>query len=542
MDTIGSTKSIVRNWLGSTRVLPVLVSILLFPLALMAQTGTSGQISGSVADPTGAVVTEATITVTQIATGAKRTVTSNADGNYSISNLPIGTYRINVSKPGFKETSISNVVVNVSSVTRQDVSLESGAISEVVNITADAVQIESQSGAVGEIVTGEQVRELPLNGRSFTQLTQLQPGVSASNNFDSKQKGLFGGVDFSVNGNSGQANLFLTDGANNNDTGSNRTILLFPSIEAIAEFKSLRNSYGPEYGQAAGAIVSIATRGGSNEFHGGVFYFGRNDALNAADYFANATNSGKNQLRRNDYGGWVGGPILKDKLFFFFSTEFNKEIRGSTRFGSVPTALERQGNFSQPRITTSGQRCSPADTPIIPQANLNPAGLALIKLYPTANVNNPGSCINWSTSANSPINFREYNFRIDATLNSKNKIFGRYTDDSWSNPTPILFSNLWGDDAFPTVESSWSQPSRQAAIKLTTEISSTAINDVQFSYSANRILVDPGAGADLNAEINGAIPSFFPTAGKVNGINRPHPVFWGGIAPYYSNSGSDLWT
>lgn len=542
MDTIGSTKSIVRNWLGSTRVLPVLVSILLFPLALMAQTGTSGQISGSVADPTGAVVTEATITVTQIATGAKRTVTSNADGNYSISNLPIGTYRINVSKPGFKETSISNVVVNVSSVTRQDVSLESGAISEVVNITADAVQIESQSGAVGEIVTGEQVRELPLNGRSFTQLTQLQPGVSASNNFDSKQKGLFGGVDFSVNGNSGQANLFLTDGANNNDTGSNRTILLFPSIEAIAEFKSLRNSYGPEYGQAAGAIVSIATRGGSNEFHGGVFYFGRNDALNAADYFANATNSGKNQLRRNDYGGWVGGPILKDKLFFFFSTEFNKEIRGSTRFGSVPTALERQGNFSQPRITTSGQRCSPADTPIIPQANLNPAGLALIKLYPTANVNNPGSCINWSTSANSPINFREYNFRIDATLNSKNKIFGRYTDDSWSNPTPILFSNLWGDDAFPTVESSWSQPSRQAAIKLTTEISSTAINDVQFSYSANRILVDPGAGADLNAEINAAIPSFFPTAGKVNGINRPHPVFWGGIAPYYSNSGSDLWT
>lgn len=542
MDTIGSTKFFVRNWLGSTRVLLVLISILLFPLALMAQTGTSGQITGSVVDPSGAVVTDATITLTQIATGAKRTATSNADGNYSISNLPIGTYRINVSKPGFKETSISNVVVNVSSVTRQDVSLEAGAISEVVNITADAVQIESQTGAVGEIVTGEQVRELPLNGRSFTQLTQLQPGVSASNTFDSKQKGLFGGVDFSVNGNSGQANLFLTDGANNNDTGSNRTVLLFPSIEAIAEFKSLRNAYGPEYGQAAGAVISIATRGGSNEFHGGLFYFGRNDRLNAADYFSNATNSGKNQLRRNDYGGWLGGPIVKEKLFFFFSTEQNKEIRGLTRFGSVPTALERQGNFSQPRITTSGQRCSPADTPIIPQANLSPAGLALIKLFPTANVNNPGSCINWSTSANSPINFTEYNFRVDANISSKNKIFGRYTNDDWSNPTPILFSNLWGDDAFPTVESSWAQPSRQAAIKLTTQLSSTAINDIQFSYSANRIQVNPGAGADLNAEINTAIPSFFPTAGKVNGINRPHPVFWGGIAPYYSNSGSDLWT
>lgn len=542
MKAIGLTNSSVSDRRGTFRFLLVFFAIAFLPLALIAQTGTSGQITGNVADQSGAVIPDATITATQIATGSKRTVSSNADGNYTISNLPIGTYRINVSKNGFKETSVANVVVNVANITRQDISLQAGAINEVVNITADNVQVESQSGTVGEIVTGEQVRELPLNGRSFTQLTQLQPGVSSANNFDSKQKGLFGGVDFSVNGNSGQANLFLTDGANNNDTGSNRTVLLFPSIEAIAEFKSLRNAYGPEYGQAAGAVISIATRGGSNEFHGGLFYFGRNDKLNAADYFANATNSGKDQLRRNDYGGWLGGPIVKDKVFFFFSTETNKEIRGLTRFGSVPTALERQGNFSQPRITSSGQRCSPADTPIIPQADLSPAGLALIRLFPTPNVTNNNSCINWSTSANSPINFREYNFRVDANLGSKNKIFGRYTNDDWSNPSPILFSNLWGDDAFPTVESSWTQPSRQAAIKLTTQLSATAINDVQFSYSANRILVDPGAGADLNAQINTAIPSYFPTSGKVNGINRPHPVFWGGVSPYFSNSGSDLWT
>lgn len=542
MSMIRFTRVSVQNWLGLVRLPLVLITMMFFPFALSAQTGTSGQITGNVADQNGAVITGAMISLVQVETGAKRTSMSNEDGNYSISNLAIGTYRISVTKDGFKETSISNVVINVSNVTRQDIFMEAGAVTEVVNITADAVQIESQSGTVGEIITGEQVRELPLNGRSFTQLTQLQPGVSSANNFDSKQKGLFGGVDFSVNGNSGQANLFLTDGANNNDTGSNRTVLLFPSIEAIAEFKSLRNSYGPEYGQAAGAVISIATRSGSNEFHGGVFYFGRNDKLNAADYFTNATGSAKNQLRRNDFGGWLGGPIVKDKLFFFFSTETNKEIRGLTRFGSVPTARERQGDFSQPRITTGGQRCSPADTPIIPQANLSPAGLSLIKLFPAANVNNPGSCVNWSTSANSPINFREYNVRIDYNLTSKNKIFGRYTDDNWSNPTPILFSNLWGDDAFPTVESSWTQPSRQAAIKLTTQLSSTAINDIQFSYSANRILVDPGSGADLNAEINTSIPSFFPQSGKVNGVNRPHPVFWGGVAPYYSNSGSDLWT
>ena len=540
-----------KSFVANTGVLLFLVTMFLFPIALFAQTGTSGQISGSITDANGGLVPGATITVTNKDTGEKRTVTTTADGNYVIANLPIGNYQLTITKSGFKETSVSNVVVNVSTSTRQDVALQTGIVTDIVNITADNVQIETQTGAVSEIVTGEQVRELPLNGRSFTQLTQLQPGVSAANNFDSKQKGLFGGVDFSVNGNSGQSNLFLTDGANNNDTGSNRTILLFPSIEAIAEFKSLRNSYGPEYGQAAGAIVSIATRGGSNTFHGSLFYFGRNDALNAAEFFTKKSGLKKDSLRRNDYGFSLGGPIVKDRLFFFYSQEWNKEIRGRSRSGSVPTLLERAGNFSQPRILADGTNCSgnpigngrPGEaTQIIPAGSLSPAGLALVKIYPLPNVSSTTSCNNYAAAANSPINFREENVRIDYNINSKNKIFGRYTQDDWANPFPILQGSLWGDDAFPTIESSWKQPSRQAAVKLTTQLSGTAINDIQFSYSANRINVDPGAGADLNVEINTKIPGLFPTSGKVNGNNRPHPVFWGGIAPYQSNSGPDLWT
>ena len=507
---------LLRNTLMLSLCLAAIFSLV---VSTSAQTGTSGSIAGNVTDQNGAVLPDATVTVTNVGTGAARNVTTSSDGNYVFANLPIGIYRLAVTKSGFKSTSVANVVVNVANTTRQDVALEPGEVTETVNITAEAVQIESQSGAIGEIVSGEQVRELPLNGRSFVQLTQLQPGVSPANNFDSKSKGLFGGVDFSVNGNSGQANLFMTDGANNNDTGSNRTILLFPSIEAIAEFRSLRNSYGPEYGQAAGAVISIATRGGSNEFHGSLFYFGRNDALNATEFFANSAGLGKNALRRNDFGGSLGGPILKDRLFFFYSQEWNKEVRGQSRTGSVPTLLERQGNFSQPRYA-NGVRCSPdpitsgpaASTQIIPAANLSSAGLTLVKLFPTPNVANPSNCNNWAASANSPINFREENIRIDANLTSKNKIFGRYTQDHWSNPNPILFSNLWGDDAFPTVESSWTQPSRQVAIKLTTQLSATAINDVQFSYSANRINVDPGSGGDLNAEINRAIVELIRSA------------------------------
>lgn len=530
----------------------LICSLLLLTFAGYSQTATTGQLSGRVVDPGGAIIPAATITIRQPATGLRRTVTTSDDGNYTVTNLPVGDYEVTVNKEGFKEITVQNVKVNVSDITRLNVTMQVGLVTEVVVITADTVQVETQTGAVGEVVSGEQVRELPLNGRSFVQLTQLQPGVSAQDNLDSKSKGLFGGVDFSVNGNSAQSNLFLTDGANNNDTGSNRTILLFPSIEAIAEFKTLRNSYGPEFGQAAGAVISIATRGGSNEFHGSLFYFGRNDALNAAEFFAKTRGGVKSKLRRHDYGGSLGGPIVKDRLFFFFSQEWNDELRGQARFGSVPTLRERQGDFSQPRFASNGQRCSgpaiangrPGEaTQIIPQANLSSAGLTLVNnLFPEPNVANPTTCDNWAASLSSPIDFRESNIRLDYTINDSHKMFGRFTRDDWSNGFPIQFGSLWGDDAFPTIESSWAQPSQQVAIKLTSTLSSTLVNDIQFAYSGNRIKVDPGNGGDRNRAINEAIPGLFPDSDKVNGLDRPHPVFWGGIAPYYSSSGPDLWT
>jgi len=549
----------------------LLFLILLLSAFLMPIYGqkTTGQISGTITDPNGAALPDAAITITEVGTGAQRTARTNADGNYTFADLPIGPYKLVVAHDGFKSANVANLVVNVNTTTRLDVPLEIGAATEQVTITADTIQVETQSGAVGEVINGQQVRELPLNGRSFVQLTQLVPGVAAQNNFDSKNKGLFAGVDFSVNGNSAQSNLFLTDGANNNDTGSNRTILLYPSIEAIAEFKMLRNSYGPEFGQAAGAVISIATRGGENQFHGSLFYFGRNDALNATEFFANRSGLGKDKLRRNDYGGSLGGPIIKDKVFFFGSLEWNKEIRGKARFGRVPTDAERTGDF---RSSLAGGPCSlptikggrpgdalgragdgtddptipgnPATTidQVIPNSAKNAAGLTLVKIFPLANQAFDSQCHNWAESANSPIDFREYNIRIDANITSKHKIFGRFTDDNWTNGFPIIAGGLWGDDAFPTIESSWAQPARQAAVKLTSTLSNTAINEIQFSYSANRINVDPGNGGDLNKAINQAIPGVFPDSGKVNGLDRPHPVFWGGISPFNSSTGSDLWT
>lgn len=530
-----------------------LASCLLLFLALPAYAQkTSGQITGEVVDQSGAALPDTKITATQVGTNLTREVMTNQDGIYSMPDLPVGIYRVSATHTGFKESVVENVTVNVSTTTRQNLSMQVGEVGERVDILADAVQIQQDTGTVGEVVTGEQVRELPLNGRSFVQLTQLQPGVSPANNFDSKNKGLFSGVDFSVNGNTTQSNLFLTDGANNNDTGSNRTILLYPSIEAIAEFKMLRNSFSPEYGQASGAIISIVTRGGENTFHGSLFYFGRNDALNAADFFSNRLGGTKDKVRRHDYGGSIGGPIVKDRLFFFFSQEFNKEKRGQTRFGSVPTLLERAGNFSQPRFAPNGQRCSGgaignnrpgSATQIIPQADISPAGLAIVRLFPEPNIANPNDCNNWRQSTNSPINFREENIRIDYKVTENNQIFGRYTQDHWENPAPILFSaGLWGDDAFPGVESGWQQPARQAAFKLTSTLGNSAVNEVQFSYSANRINITSDLGGDINEQLSTAVPGFFPESGKLNSGHRAHPTFWGGIAPFTSNFGPDLWT
>ena len=325
------------NRLGSWLLLTLCIVALL--TAPMVAQKTSGTLRGVVTDPSGAVLANVPVVVTNTETGVERTVTTNTQGEYVAPELTVGTYKVTVKAPNFKESVSTDIDLHTSSTQVLNVQLQVGSASEQVTVAATEVQVQTDSASLGEVVTGEQVRELPLNGRSFVQLTQLQPGVSAANNYDSKNKGLLSGVDFAVNGNSYTSNLFLIDGANNNDVGSNRTILLYPSIEAISEFKMLRNSYGAEYGTASGAVINIVTKSGSNQWHGDVLYFGRNTALNAWDYFAAGAKAQdpnnpfltKQVEQRNDYGFSIGGPIKKDKLFIFYAMEWNKEKRGNTR-------------------------------------------------------------------------------------------------------------------------------------------------------------------------------------------------------------------
>jgi len=521
----------------------LLVLTLCLALPLAAQEIT-GNIQGVVSDAQGAVVPNATVTVTNTATGDVRTASSTSQGTYSIAKLPVGIYDVTVKAANFKVFVVKHVEVDVSTVQTVNAQLQVGNISEEVTVEASTVQVETNSGALANTVEGNEVRELPLNGRNFVELTQLTPGVSPIDSFNTVHKGLEAGVDFSVNGNNTTGNLFLVDGVNNNDIGSNRTILIYPSLQAIDEMKILTNSYGAEYGQASGGVISIITRSGTNKFHGGVFYSGRNTALNANDYFNNQHGVPRSVVHRNDYGFNVGGPVVKDKLFFFESEEWNKEVRGATRFASVPTLAEIGGDFSVLRTNSNGTACENAPTingtPVttIPTGQLSNAGQVMAAdTYPAPNLTNVINCDNWGAAENAHVPWREDNVRIDFNATKTFKIFGRYTGDSWTNPFPNTLG-YWGDDIYPSIEGSWAQPGRQATIKLTKLFGGTAVNDFQVSYAMNRISVGiGGAGqngkspAQLTAEINAASPSYFPLGSKFGGaVATGQPLFWSAIA------------
>src|SRR5215469_10151622 len=534
-----------------------IVTLLLAPLHAQKTTGT---IRGVVSDPTGAVVPNVAVIVRNYGTGSTRTVTTNAEGEYVAPELPAGTYTVIVKALSFKEAVSTVVELHVSSTEILNIHLQVGSTSEQVTVNASAVQVQTASATLGEVVTGDQIRELPLNGRSFVMLTQLQPGVSAADNFDAKNKGLLTGVDFSVNGNATTSNLFLVDGANNNDVGSNRTILIYPSIEAISEFKMLRNSYGPEYGQASGAVINIVTRSGSNQWHGDALYFGRNSALNAEDYFSHAAgvaaeeagtplpHNGKNELRRNDYGYSIGGPIKKDKLFVFWSQEWNKEIRGITRQSCVPSQAERNGDFSNPTcgetkptgLVAAGM-ANPATPYTFISTQINPAATTLLQWLPLPNLSVPlASGADWSQSLNTPIDWSQWNLRLDYNISHSQTLMFRMTRDSWTNNSPNGGSTLglWGDAIYPALNSNWSQPSRQIIARLTSTIGTSMVNDLEFAYSDNRINITAG-GTDpgLLPQLTAAIPTSYPTALKTSKLGTP--TLWGGMGGY--TSGNTLW-
>jgi hypothetical protein len=321
--------------------------------------GTTASISGTVTDPTGAVLADATVTVSN-SSGVKLTATSNAQGAYSVTGLPPGTYDVAITAPKFKAFQTSGVTLAAGDSLPLNAALEAAGEKTEVNVEAsNAAQVETENAEVSGTITQKEVATFALNGRNFTQLITLTPGVSNQTGQDEAKVGVQGSVKYSVNGGRVEYNSFEVDGSdvlNAGLSGAESTLVVYPSLDAIQEVKVLTSNYGAQYGRTASGTVQVTTKTGGNQFHGDLYEYFRNEAMNARNYFDQTSSAPL--YRRNDFGGTIGGPIYipghynvnKDKTFFFFSEEARIEKSPNelqSDFNqAVPTLNERQGNFS----------------------------------------------------------------------------------------------------------------------------------------------------------------------------------------------------
>src|SRR5437660_4367284 len=273
-----------KNMLGAAWLAFVgLILALALPLASRAQD--TGYISGTVTDKSGAAVAGADVLITNTSGSLTRTTTTNSDGAYVVAGLPGGTYNLVVTAKGFQKYSATKVVLDVAQKIRVDVQLTVGAVTEVIEVTGESVaQVETQSSALSSTITGKQVEQLELNGRNFTQLVNLTPGIVDQTGSDEGKVGVYGNVAYSMNGWRTEYNNCELDGGDNMDNGSNATLNVYPNLEAIAEFKVLTSNYGAQYGRNGSGTVEAEIKSGTNQFHGNVFEFLRNDAFNATNF------------------------------------------------------------------------------------------------------------------------------------------------------------------------------------------------------------------------------------------------------------------
>lgn len=468
----------------------LLITALAFSTCAWAQ---QGSITGSVKDATGAIVPNASVTVTNVEQGFSRDVTSNASGDYLASGLPAGHYNIAVKAPGFQQYQIKGLVLRVSEKARADATLNPGEVSTEVTVAGTGVaQVQTESAELSGIVTNKQIEGIVLNGRNFTQLITLIPGVSNQTGQDEGQVGVYGNVAYSVNGGRTEYNNWELDGGDNMDNGSNSTLNTYPNVDAIAEVKVLTSNYGAQYGRNGSATVETITKSGTRDFHGTVFEFVRNNDFNARNFFQ----SDVPVYKKNDFGYTIGGPLFipklyntnRQKTFFFWSEEWRKDlVPGQTFNNQVPSNEERGGNFSDvcpgancPVNPATGSPFPNNTVPVTPQAQ------TLLPLIPAPNTGSGASSF-YNAAPAQKSNWREELVRIDHNITDKQRFFWRFIHDSWNTVTP---TPLWGTGDFPTVGTSFVGPGVSMVANLTSTISPTLLNEFMFSYTTDHIFLN----------------------------------------------------
>jgi Carboxypeptidase regulatory-like domain/TonB dependent receptor len=371
--------------------------------ATLAQASITGSISGVVSDTTGAVIGGATVTATNTQTGVQVTLKTDSKGFYNFPTLQIGTYTVEVQVSGFKTANRTDIVIDANSALRADFTLQVGQSVEKVTVTAEAVHIETESTQMGEVITGKTMTAVPLNGRAYTDLLALQPGVSpytASDCGNGTGTGTPGMADRavdgclnagnqSVNGQRESANGFMVNGSNVEE-GKNNGAAIIPNLDSIAEFRIITNNFDAEYGNYSGGQVNVVTKSGANAWHGSGFEFLRNTALDATTYFANVVPV----FRQNQFGGTFGGPIKKDKTFFFLDYQATRQTQASTVNNPMPSVANFTGDFSDSAtaLTTSVNGANFANV-LNTRMNLPPGTIFDMEPYYFAGCTNQSQCV-----------------------------------------------------------------------------------------------------------------------------------------------------
>jgi hypothetical protein len=475
-------------------VAPLMLILLAFG-SIEANGQTTGTIYGRVTDPNNAAVSGATVIAANIDTDAQRTATTNAEGEFNFSLLPVGKYRISVEATGFKTYVQDTVELQVEANLRVTPKLEVGALTERVTVTDEASQIDTASSTLGKVVEQRRIVDLPLNGRNFLELGLLQAGVAPPvANIDVVGSGTNntpGGTrfNFSVNGMRITSNNHLLDAVNNVEPVTGAAMIV-PSPDVLQEFRILTNSYSAEYGRSGGSVVLVLTRSGANSFHGSVYEFLRNDVFDARNPFAPQVPA----LRQNQFGFALGGPILKNKAFFFGGYEGFRQTKGIPVSAPVPSLKIRQGDFSDASVKPidpfTGQ---PFPNNIIPPNRINAVSRNLLNLWPEPNA---GGNI-WTAAPSGSNNRDQFVIRIDHRLiGDKNNLTGRYIFDKGTRLLPLghFASNAAPNIQVPGFSNQEVNRFHNFLIADTHTFSSKWINDLRFSFQ--RAVVASGEPVD----------------------------------------------
>jgi hypothetical protein len=542
----------------------------------------NAELSGAVTDPTGAVIANAKVTLTNSATGEVRTGNTNGAGLYDFPALHIGEYSLKVTFPGFETFEKTGIVMNVAATVREDVRLTVGAGTTTVTVQANALHLQTETNEVSNLISGQQLTDTGINGRNMFSLAAIGAGVSANIPAFNGVSAQASNESISFEGTRPGHNNWLIDGGEVYDRGSGGKPDVMPSPDVLAEFQTLDSNYQPDYGIASGGTITMALKSGTKNLHGGVWEFDRNDDFDAADYFSKLSNTPTPELRLNIFGGDVGGPVVipgiyprsRSRTFFFYSEEWRRYIAGSTPqpnptmpASDIPTSASSPFTYTLPtgfKESPAASACNTGQTApcvpnlpnnatltatemgdgltpgnsfpggVIPANMLDPNAVAFMKTgaIPASNSTSSSGSPQYVASPRQPTYVREDVVRIDHDITSKLHLMGHFIHDEMSQ---TIYPDMWSNETYPTTGDVFGNPTWGSVIKLTQTISPTLLNETSFNVNGNSINITP---AGIYAQPSGWTQAgYFPAANNL--LSRMPSVDLG--APMGTNWTINYW-